>query len=334
MNKKYDILSIGSVYLDINSLNFPIDTSIPAEKETVGGSYLVGPGGSPTNFSKVAAFLDLKPVLIGKIGNDEIGAILNQKLEKKGITPALITSGAVQTNMGLNFISPSGVSVMTTIGTANQSLTADDVMIKLKTYLPEVNYLYLGGFFKLKSLIPHYKEMISMAKASGTKVILDHGRLTNLSTGEERSQLLDIMNQIDLYLPSQDEFLDLWQSQTIEYALQKARTMTQALIVVKQAERGATGSDHQQTVQVPAFPVAVVNTVGAGDSFNAGFIKAQLLNKNLVDSIKFANATAAIIVSQQTLPNLETIEKFITNNAHILQITTPQLQPAPNIVQP
>lgn len=314
--KSFDIISVGTIYLDINSPNFPFQLNIPPG-QTVGGSYILKPGGSAMNLARVAAFLGLKPVIIGKIGQDALGKIINQSLVESGITPSLIKSGAVQTNLGLNFTNPQGQTIMATVGTANQDLSPDEILIQLKANLSHTKFLYLGGYFKVKHLIPHYPEIINLAKSTSTKILLDHGETTNIATGDERLALISIMKDIDYYLPNQAEFLDLWQAQDINLALKKARNSTPATIVVKQAEQGAIGStaQSQETVHQPAYPVAPISTVGAGDSFNAGFIKALTLQKTLPEAIKFANATAAQAISQKTLPTTETIEKFIQNQA-------------------
>ena len=310
-----DILSIGSVYLDVNSPNFPFTDSIKANSETVGGSYILTPGGSAMNFAKVSAFLDLKPILISKIGTDNIGKILEQLIQQTGITPALIKSGAAQTNIGVNYTNTSGQTITASVGTANQDLNSSEINSQLTTYLPQVKYLYLSGFFKLKQLISFYPEILSQAKKHNVQVILDHGHTGNVATPDETKVLIELMKYVDVYMPNQDEILDLWQAQDLAYAIQKVRSVTKALIVVKQAEQGAVGQEVGDPIQVPAFPVAAISTVGAGDSFNAGFIKAKLLNKSLKDSLIFANATAAISVSQKTLPTAQQVEDFISQSA-------------------
>ncbi len=326
-NKQFDILSIGSVYLDINSTNFPFVDSLPIENETVGGSYIITPGGSALNFAKVSAFLGLKPVFVGKIGQDVTGQILENSIKQTGITPALIKSPSAQTNLGLNFTNTTGKTIYTSIGNANQSLNPEEAMAQISSYLPQTKYLYIGGFFKQKALIPHYPEIISQAKEVGTQVILDHGRPGNIATPEERTTLMDMMKNIDIYLPNHHELLELWQAEDLNYALSKIRNTTQATIVIKQAELGATGySTDNQIYSIPAFPVATLSPVGAGDSFNAGLIKAFILDKILPEAIRFANATAALAMSQKTLPTTEQVDQFI--GKHALK-TQPPTQPNP-----
>lgn len=308
------IIAIGSIYLDINTSNFPFNDSLPAESETVGGSYFLSPGGSALNYARVLAFLDLQPTLIGKIGNDTPGSILKDLITKTGTEPDLILSDQDQTNLGINFTNTAGSTITTNVGTANQSLNPDDVITKLKSHIKQVDYLYLSSFFKLKNLIPKYPEIISLAKNSNTSIILDPGDTANIATGDERNLLLSLMPQVDVYLPNIEELLDLWQSKDISYALGKVQNTTKATIVVKMAEKGAMGVNNQQSFIIPSFPIAPINSIGAGDSFNAGFTKALSLNLDLENAVKYANATAALTISQKHLANHDQIQKFITTH--------------------
>lgn len=327
MGTQYDIVSIGSIYLDINSPNFPFQEQIDVESEIVGGSYILTPGGSALNFAKVSSFLGLKPVFVGKIGSDSQGEVLQQLIQQTGITPALIKSGAVQTNIGINFINPSGQIFTASVGTANQDLNDQEVSSQLKTYLPQSKFLYIAGYFKLKQLIPHYPQIITMAKEAGVKIILDHGRAANIATPDERSALLSLIKDVDIYLPNIDEVLDLWQAEDLNYAAQRVQATTNALLVVKQAQKGATGLDNNKLVPVPAFPVAPISTVGAGDSFNAGFIYAHIAGNSLSDSIRYANATAALAISNKSLPTSDQVTQFLSTHTNTTPTSPTSTQP-------
>lgn len=69
------ILSFGSVYLDINSLDFPNLNSLNVEEEIVGENYDCVIGGSAANFCSGLSLLGLNSVFISKIGNDSFGRV-------------------------------------------------------------------------------------------------------------------------------------------------------------------------------------------------------------------------------------------------------------------
>lgn len=305
--KNFHILSIGSIYLDINSTNFPFTDGLKVETETVGKDYKASPGGSAVIFSLVSSNLGLKPVFIGKVGNDIFGKIVSEKLINGGIEPALIKSDTNSTNLGMNFINPQGKTLMTVVGSANQSLEAEEIVEKTLEYLDDISYLYLGGYFKLKLLQSHYPNIITKAKQKGVKVILDHGRVTNKVTQDQIDSIKKILPQIDIYLPSKDEFLTVFSCSTIEGGLNEVIKINPNITtVVKNAKNDAVGiNKNNKIVYSKSLPVTPINTVGAGDTFNAGFIKAQLDGLLFKESIDFAHKVAAYKISKNNYPKLE-----------------------------
>lgn len=303
----FDILSIGTIYLDIDALDFPISQEMTIETETVGSKYMVGPGGSAFNLARMAAFLGRKPIFVGMVGDDEFGQMLEEKIRRSGVEPALTKSPIAQTNLGLNFINPAGQTMMAVVGSANQFLTVEEVMGQIEKYKGRFKVLYIGGFFKQTQLIPIFASLIQTLKPLGVKIALDHGRVTNLVTQENLTELREILPFVDYYLPSEREFLQCWDSQSVEEALKKARALTNAVIVVKQAAAGATLYATNEPVRLPAYPVNVINTIGAGDSFNAGFMSSILSGEDPLSATKFGIANAALTISQRQLPTKDAV---------------------------
>lgn len=305
-----DILSLGSAYVDINEPLFPVKSLREREKsEVVGANYEIVPGGSALNFAQMCARLDLKPVFVGKIGNDEMGRILTEQVEEKGVIPGFIQADNVSTNVSVNL----GIEdyVYEVLGTANQSLEPDEVRARLEYYLGDVKYFYLGGVFKLRNLLPTLAALAEEAQSRGVEVVLDHGRITNQVSDDDKQTVRDLLSHVDYYLPSRDEFLDLWDAQSLDEAFARVRQISKAVLVVKDGENGAIGMDGKQIFRVPAFDVIVNNLVGAGDAFNAGFIKGRSLGENLATSMAYGCATAALKISASELPTLEKVRSLL-----------------------
>jgi ribokinase len=310
---KADILSMGTMYVDINAKHFPLQDSLKINTEVIGNEYEVAPGGSALNFARFCASLDLKPVFVGKVGNDLMGNVLLQLVTKSGVIPAFIQSDEVATNIGMNFLGENGNSIMTVVGSANHSLKGEEVMKKVEEYGDQVSFIYLGGCFKLKALMPFYNHIAIRAKEQKSKVVLDHGRVTNAVSEDNKEIIRKLLPHVEYYLPSKEEFLDLWGMQTVEEGLKKVREVFSGVIIIKDAENGAIGYEGTNLVHVPGFKVNVINSVGAGDCFNAAFIKAHILQMNLKDCLRFACATAALKISQNDLPTIEAV-KILLNN--------------------
>ena len=88
-------------------------------------------------------------------------------------------------------------------------------------------------------------------------------------------------------------------------------------IVLKRGSKGVTIFDRQEgVIDVPGFPVEVLNTVGAGDAFASGLIYSRLNGKEWYDSARFANACGAIVVTRHgcgdAMPTLEEVQSFMS----------------------
>lgn len=305
------ILSIGSAYLDITCPHFPYGSGLVPGKEVVGEKYELALGGSALIFARVSAAIGLPPVFVGKIGRDDTGQILERLAFESGITPSFIHDQSQSTLLGIAYTDKAGKSIMTVVGTAGKTLEYEEIKGHIDEYLGKVGYLYIGGCLKQKKLLPHYKEIAERAKKMGVKIILDHGRVTNIAGADDIKAIKDLLPNIDFYFPAMDEFLDIWSSDTAEEAIEKVRSVSGAVIAIKDAEDGVIGFDGKEVLRVPAFPVKVLHTVGAGDSFNAGFIKARDMGLDFSESLRFGCATAALKISRESLPTFDEIKRLI-----------------------
>lgn len=312
MKQPGELLAIGGAYIDINAPNFPIgEEGLQLETEVVGRRYITELGGSAVNFARLCSSLEIPTTFIGKVGEDEFGAMFSRLLTEHDITPSLATSPDVATNISFNMINKQGKSIMTVVGTANQSLSSEEVYRHASERLPKSSYLFLGGCFKLKKLMPAFVELAKEAKAAGVSVVLDHNRINNHVTEDEKELVRQLALHADIYLPSADEFMQLWEVSSIEQGLRLFAAASEGILIVKDGDQGATTLIDGQVITVPAFTVAPIHTVGAGDSFDAGVIAAQYHGKTLLESIQFGCATAALKISSETLPTYAQVATFI-----------------------
>ena len=311
---KTKILSLGNAYFQIDSIAYPLPNPIPLGKELVGKKYIVSAASSALIFARVCASLEMEPYFIGKIGDDILGKEAVRMVKEGGVIFEPIISDNHQTNISINYVNDKGESVMFVSGNANQSLTSAEITEKMDIFLKKVEFLYLGGVFKLTSLLPTISEIIKNAHDNNVKVILDHNRITNLTNDEDKELMKKIVAEVDFYFPSNDEALELWGATSIDEALEKISKATKAKIVIKNSKEGAVGLENEKVIRSDAFSVEIMNTVGAGDSYNAGIIRAQIDGLSFENSLKFANATAAIKISRKELPTLEEIKKLCHMN--------------------
>ncbi len=306
------LIAVGAVYVDINCPEFPLGTEgLRPETETVGGDYALAPGGSAVNFALLCSSLGLATELIGKVGADAMGELLLDLLRDSGVRPHLIVDKGVTTNVSMNLVDQAGRSVMAVVGDANRSLGPTEVVDTTTGRLPTSAFLYLGGCFKLSRLLPAFDELVGLAKASGTQVIMDHGRLNASVTEDERVMVRRLAQRVDYYLPSRLDLLHLWRADSIDRCMRALDADIAGTLVVKDGERGAVTVIDDEVVRVPAYDVNPIHTVGAGDTFNAGLIAAMSHGQVLLDAIRFACASAALSISRPELPTWDLVCDFM-----------------------
>lgn len=307
------VLSLGNIYFQIDSIHYPLGEKIEINKELVGGDYVLYPGSSALNFVRVAKSIGLSTSFIGKMGDDLPGEMVSALLEKEEINFYPIVSKNHQTNLAINYVADNADALMFVSGTANQSTEGEEIKDKLFDMFSDVDYFYLGGVFKQKKLLPFLHDIVAQAQEKGVKVMLDHNRVTNITTEDDIEIMKKLAQKVDYYMPSREELLEIYRTDDIGEIASMFKDSIN-IVVVKDAENGASGFVDEKIVKAPSFSVKIHNTVGAGDSFNAGFIKAQVDGLDLEKSLKFACATAALKISQKELPTYQQVQELCQMN--------------------
>jgi sugar/nucleoside kinase (ribokinase family) len=312
-----ELLAIGNIYLETNYLALESggSESLSAGHEYRSDRYETKLGGSVVNF-----ILQLKKLgvgklgLIGKIGDDEAGEKVLDLLNRAGISSEYIThSPRVQTAIDTGVIlSHNHDNIQLVSGNANQNLSYDDLEPKMEM-LVHAKVIYLGGFFKQESLFESYPFLLRKLKSQGIRLFLDHGRLPVNIAKQKLETLRAISPFIEGYFPNHDELLSVTEEADTDSALRKALSWGFKFVAVKLGASGCKVYSNSGLVSVSGYQINVVNVVGAGDSFNAGFIFRLLYGKspNLVDCAEFANAVAAFRVSRNYLPNKAEVEDLL-----------------------
>lgn len=319
MHRPFDALAVGSVYLDIHYGKFPFNFAggISTETETVGTEVLLSVGGSAANFAQIGASLGLQTALLGKIGQDRVGNIVTEELSKLKIQQLIFTDPEVQTNVSSHFTNPQGNTIQTTGGSANAALNPEDVFRVIRNYFDKISTLYIGSYFKLTALQIGYNKLVEDARVAGIDVLLDHGMISNIVEQQHIEKVRKLIEQVTYYRPNEKEFTTIWGVDSIEAGFEKLQQLpSRPETVVTRGEKGAIGLDVDGKIyEVASFTITPNNAVGAGDSFNAGYLFARRNGKSMQESIRFAHAVAAIRISENPLPTLEQVTNLL-GDAH------------------
>ncbi len=311
MTKSIDVLGVGAAYFDLNFIDFPFgELGLLPETEIVGDLYGEAPGGSALTSALICAQMGFRTAFVGKIGLDRMGSNITSLLEESKIRSELIVDPAAKTNISVNFVNSVGQTIMAVGGNAKQRLTGEEVEAKISPLLPETKYLMLGSLFKLKKLLPVLGSIVAAAKDSDTKIVVDHGRIVEGVTQEEVGLVKEIVVEADYYFPSTGE-LTLWSVSSIEEGLGELASKTNAQVIVKDGRYGAHTIIDGKIITIPAYQVHAINTIAAGDSYNAGYVLAHDEGMSIEDSMRFAGATSALKISRSELPTRKAVEGFI-----------------------
>lgn len=182
-------------------------------------------------------------------------------------------------------------------------------------YIKNSKILHITGVFASihKKNPDILKHAINIAKQNNVKISFDPNlRLKLWSLEEARKTLLEFLPDIDIILSGVEEAELLFGKNTVEGYIDILKSYNIQDIVLKRGEEGSVGYRENKIIFAPPVkPKSVIDTVGAGDGFNAGYIYSYLNGKNLEDSLKFANVIGSMVVSvsgdNEGLPYLEDV---------------------------
>jgi len=296
-----DLIAIGHVLMDIRIF---VDEFPKADEEAKTDKLSLGGGGSAANVAVGASRLGVKSGFIGSIGFDTFGRVLLEELEHEGVDVAHVKVDT-STSSGLTVIAinKKGQVIMFGYTGASDKLFPSDLN---KEYLSSSEHVHITGLSFDTALAA-----AEMAKKANVTVSFDPGRLMS-KMGLKR--LLPLLHYVDQILLNQEEAQELTSVIELEKAAKAIIKSGPKMVIIKKGPDGVFAMNHSKSFSVPAYPVKVVDTTGAGDAFSAGFITAQLEGKSLEDSVEFANATANLKITRigaRALPNRKAVERFL-----------------------
>jgi sugar/nucleoside kinase (ribokinase family) len=156
-------------------------------------------------------------------------------------------------------------------------------------------HLHLSSFFLQRALRPRVPELFRLAKEAGLSTSLD----TN-DDPEDRWEpdVLEVLKWVDVLLPNEHEACRMARS---DDPLRAAETLAEkaSLVVMKCGERGVLARRGRELFEALPPKTEAVDTIGAGDSFDAGFLHQFIRGAKLEDCLQFGNLTGAFSTTRQ-----------------------------------
>lgn len=279
---KLDITIAGELNLDLILYGLP--EQMPTERELLASGFAITLGSSSAILAHNLAALGSRVGFATKAGNDSFGSLALERLRERGVDLAGVVTGAAS---GVTFILPHGSRrhILTYPGTISE-LRFEDLDLD---YLSSSRHFHMSSLFLQRELLPHAPELFRRMKAAGLTTSLD----TNDDPDERWSGGLDdILPHVDIFLPNEREAMKMARTDDLDSAVVQlaARVPT---VVVKLGDRGAIAVRDGHQFSCPAVRVPVVDLIGAGDSFDAGFLHQFLGGADLPTCLRFGNLCGA-----------------------------------------
>ena len=265
MSPRFDCIIAGEVNLDLILYGLP--ENIPLDRELLGSDFQMTLGSSSAILAHNLSLLGARVGFVTRVGDDDMGRIAIERLGQSPVDLSHVLSGG-SAKTGVTILLPHGRTrrILTYPG-AMFDLTVADLDID---YLASARHFHLSSLFLQKGLHAGLPELLRELKRRGLTLSLD----TN-DDPEDRWEgvLHEILPLVDLLLPNDDEIRRIARTNTVEEALERLSALV-PLVAVKRGSAGALVQQGSRRIAVPPLTVTPVDTIGAGDSFNAGFLSA------------------------------------------------------------
>ena len=284
MKKQFDVLVAGEINPDL-ILSGNITPEFGQVEKLVETAHLEI-GSSSAIFACGAARLGLKVAFIGFCGDDLFGQFMLDAMRARSVDVSnVIRVSGDQTGLSVILNSGSDRAILTHKGLID-ALRASDISENL---LRQTRHLHVASYFLQTALQPGLPELFQRAHSLSVTTSLD----TNWDPSGEWTGVLDLLQWVDVFLPNAAEACAITGLADIERAADELAKHA-GIAAIKLGALGALGVQGNHQVRASAIPVNVVDTVGAGDTFDAGFLFGYLNGWDVEKSLQMAAASGAL----------------------------------------
>ncbi len=309
------VLVVGSIHAD-----FYVKTSrFPSPGETVrGSSFFVLTGGKGANQAVGCARLGVPAYLVSAVGGDDLGGMVLRDVQSKGVDVSYVHVDP-GTHTGVAFIvlnESTGENLIVVAPGADDSLRPEHVERALAGLRGRVRVLLT----QLEVPLDTVYYALRRCKELGLVTILNPAPARKLDPR--------VLEYVDVLTPNRVEATQLSgvDTSSLDGALRAGEKLVEAgpkAVVLTLGGDGALLVTRGSAKQVPAFKVRVVDTVGAGDAFNAGLAVAIYEGMDLERAVLFANAVAALKITRvgaQSVPDRHEVEELLASRGGLREL--------------
>lgn len=280
----FDITIAGELNFDLILYGLP--AQMATERELLASGFSMTLGSSSAIVAHNLAALGSRVGFITKVGDDALGHMALERLGASGVDLSRTVRSEGE-GSGVTVILPHehGRHILTYPGTIS-ALRFEELDFE---YLTSARHFHMSSLFLQRALSARVPELFQRMKDSGLTTSLD----TNDDPDDRWDSGLEaILPHVDVLMPNEREAMKMAGAPDVETALTRLSGRVKTL-VVKLGARGALAIHEGQRYTAPAANVRVVDPVGAGDSFDAGFLYQFLRGADLQTCLAFGNSCGA-----------------------------------------
>jgi sugar/nucleoside kinase (ribokinase family) len=302
--KLFDVITFSDMCVDL-ILNGADVTPTFGQVEKLIDDYTLELGGSCNIFACQCAKLGLRTAVIGRVGDDSFGRLILRRLQEAGVdTRYVVVDPALKTGLGVALCPPGDRAILTYLGTIN-AVYPEDITDEI---LAGTRHVHHGSFYLHTNLLPAIPAVFRRAHELGVTTSLD----TNWDPADRwQGQLDQILPHTDVFMPNDQEAQRIYERLSAHPATGLAGldpftaparyflNLGVQCVTVKAGKQGAWVYTQQDHLAGQVKPVTGGDSIGAGDSFDAGFLAGWLrgypLRQCLAISLTCGSSVAAQI---------------------------------------
>ncbi len=285
--RKFDVLAIGELNVDVILNNIDGEPEIGKEKFAKNMDLTLG--SSTAIFAANIASLGSKTGFVGMIGNDIFGELIESALSRKGVD----TSMLIKTNEHA-----SGATICLNYGEDRANITYQGAMDVMefkdinKQVFQQTKHVHLSSVFMQSGLKKDLLDILKFARENNVTTSLD----TQWDPAEKWDfDYQKLLPYINVFLPNETELKFITRSQEVDEAIDKIKDFVNTCVVKCGKKGSILLQKDKEKIYLEAFlNKNVVDAIGAGDSFNAGFIHAFVQGAPSSEAQRVGNLTGAI----------------------------------------
>ena len=290
-SERLDVLAIGELNPDLILTGLQDDGPRLGVEQEFGG-YRLTLGSSTAISCVLMQRLGLKTALSACVGDDEYGRFCRQALEIEQVDTRLVeVCPGVETGLTICLPYPRDRMLLTCKGAMALNPARAVGVDQLRT----AGHLHVGSFFLQTGLRPALAGLFALARALGLTTSLDTGWDPEQTWLTE--DLRATLAKTSFFLPNQTEFEHLTGEADAARGAEKLLELGVGAVVLKRGALGAVHVGPEGMFDDPGFATDAIDTTGAGDAFNAGYLTAMMKGQPVSTRLAFGNACGSLTAS-------------------------------------